>query len=42
MTASEQSEAGCRIGVDYPAPVVDHARERETALRLFESLRKKK
>jgi deoxyribodipyrimidine photo-lyase len=41
MTALEQSRANCRIGIDYPAPIVDHARERETALRLFESVRKK-
>ena len=41
MTAVEQSRANCRIGIDYPAPIVDHARERETALRLFESVRKK-
>jgi deoxyribodipyrimidine photo-lyase len=41
MTASEQAEAACRIGVDYPAPIVDHARERENALRLFEGIRKK-
>jgi deoxyribodipyrimidine photo-lyase len=41
MTALEQSLANCRIGVDYPAPIVDHARERQTALRLFESIRKK-
>lgn len=42
MTSSEQGKAGCRIGVDYPAPIVDHAREREAALRLFEKVRKKK
>jgi deoxyribodipyrimidine photo-lyase len=42
MTTSEQREAGCRIGIDYPAPIVDHAREREAALRLFERVRKKK
>ena len=41
MTAVEQSRVNCRIGIDYPAPIVDHARERETALRLFESVRKK-
>lgn len=42
MTPSEERTAGCRIGVDYPAPIVDHSRERETALRLFEKVRKKK
>ena len=37
MTAEEQRAAGCRIGSrgDYPAPLVDHAREREVALDLF-------
>jgi len=25
MPSSLQSEVGCRIGVDYPAPIVDHA-----------------
>jgi deoxyribodipyrimidine photo-lyase len=40
MTAEEQKEAGCRIGRDYPAPIVDHARERATALSRFASLRK--
>jgi deoxyribodipyrimidine photo-lyase len=42
MTTSEQREAGCQIGVDYPAPIVDHAREREAALRMFEVGRKRK
>jgi deoxyribodipyrimidine photo-lyase len=42
MTPSEQREAGCRIGVDYPAPMVDHARERDAALRMFETVQKKK
>lgn len=36
MTAGEQAKSDCRIGVDYPAPIVEDARERETALRLFE------
>jgi deoxyribodipyrimidine photo-lyase len=31
----EQKSAGVRIGVDYPAPLVDHARERETTMRLY-------
>lgn len=42
MASSEQEEAGCRVGVDYPAPMVDHAREREVALRMFDRARKKK
>ncbi|HVE66097.1 MAG TPA: FAD-binding domain-containing protein, partial [Thermoanaerobaculia bacterium] len=42
MTPSEQRAAGCQIGVDYPAPIVDHAREREVALRMFEAARRRK
>lgn len=42
MSRSEEREAGCRIGVDYPAPIVDHARERDAALLLFERARKKR
>ena len=40
MSREEQRVAGCFIGRDYPAPIVDHARERETALTLFEKVRK--
>ena len=32
MSEAEQREAGCVIGEDYPAPVVDHAEERRRAL----------
>lgn len=32
MTAEEQRGAGCRIGSDYPAPLVDHRERRELAL----------
>ncbi|HYX21274.1 MAG TPA: FAD-binding domain-containing protein, partial [Thermoanaerobaculia bacterium] len=35
MTPDEQRAAGCAIGKDYPAPIVDHAREREVALAMF-------
>jgi hypothetical protein len=35
MPAAVQAEAGCRIGRDYPAPVVDHAVERERTLVLY-------
>jgi len=31
MTEDEQADAGCVIGTDYPAPIVDHAHEREVA-----------
>ncbi len=33
----EQIAAGCEIGSDYPAPIVEHARQKEIAIRLFES-----
>ncbi|MEP6993646.1 MAG: deoxyribodipyrimidine photo-lyase [Acidobacteriota bacterium] len=39
MTASEQAGAGCRIGIDYPAPIVDHARERRVALEMLGAVR---
>jgi deoxyribodipyrimidine photo-lyase len=32
MTAEEQAAAGCVIGEDYPAPIVDHAQERRIAM----------
>jgi deoxyribodipyrimidine photo-lyase len=35
MSDAEQAAAGCRIGRDYPAPVVDHARERRRALERY-------
>ncbi len=31
----EQAAAGVRIGVDYPAPIVDHAEARERALAVY-------
>ncbi|SPP64472.1 cryptochrome/photolyase family protein [Nitrospira lenta] len=34
MTPDEQDRAGCRIGVDYPAPLVDHAQARREYLDL--------
>ncbi len=34
MTRNEQIEAGCRIGFDYPSPVVDHRQAREAYLRM--------
>jgi deoxyribodipyrimidine photo-lyase len=40
MTPEEQREAGCRIGLDYPAPIVDHAAARRAALELFERIRR--
>jgi len=40
MTPSEQVDAGCRIGVDYPAPIVDHAEARARALAVYEAARR--
>lgn len=36
--AAALEEAGIRLGVDYPLPVVDHARQREKALMAYRSL----
>jgi deoxyribodipyrimidine photo-lyase len=35
MSAAEQVAAGCRIGIDYPAPIVDHAQARARALEVY-------
>jgi deoxyribodipyrimidine photo-lyase len=35
MSAAEQRAAGCAIGRDYPAPVVDHKHERRRAMALY-------
>ncbi len=37
MSAAEQAQSGCVIGRDYPAPIVDHAVQREQALNLFKA-----
>jgi deoxyribodipyrimidine photo-lyase len=34
MTPDEQRRCGCRIGVDYPAPIVDHRHARQEYLDL--------
>jgi deoxyribodipyrimidine photo-lyase len=39
MTEAEQRAAGCVIGGDYPAPIVDHARERRRAMERFREVR---
>lgn len=36
----EQIDAGCIVGQDYPHPIVDHAKQRDRAIRLLESVRK--
>jgi deoxyribodipyrimidine photo-lyase len=35
LSAAEQRRAGCVIGQDYPAPVVDHAMARERTLAAY-------
>jgi len=35
MPTAEQQRAGCVVGRDYPAPIVDHAVQRGLALALF-------
>ena len=35
MSPNEQAAAGCAIGRDYPAPIVDHAEERGRALERY-------
>jgi deoxyribodipyrimidine photo-lyase len=35
MSDDEQRAAGCVIGRDYPAPIVDHAAERRRALEIY-------
>jgi deoxyribodipyrimidine photo-lyase len=39
MSADEQAAAGCAIGRDYPAPIVDHQCERERALERYRAVR---
>jgi deoxyribodipyrimidine photo-lyase len=38
MTGAEQAAAGCVIGRDYPAPLVDHAEERRRALARYRAV----
>ena len=39
MTELDQRMAGCVIGEDYPAPIVDHRSERERALERYAAVR---
>jgi deoxyribodipyrimidine photo-lyase len=39
LSPTEQTACGCVIGRDYPAPVVDHAIQRERALALYKKAR---
>lgn len=36
-----QAQAGCVIGQDYPAPIVDHATQKEESIRRFSRIAKK-
>lgn len=38
LPVAEQQKAGCIIGDDYPAPIVDHAVQRAQALALFKAV----
>ena len=40
MPPEVAAASGCRIGVDYPAPIVDHASARWRALAAFEAARR--
>jgi deoxyribodipyrimidine photo-lyase len=35
MSELEQQQAGCLVGRDYPAPIVDHAAERRRAMERY-------
>lgn len=39
MPEAEQTRSGCRIGTDYPAPVIEHKAGRERALEALQSLK---
>lgn len=38
MSVTQQRNAGCIIGQDYPAPIVDHQKAREAALAAYKSV----
>jgi deoxyribodipyrimidine photo-lyase len=38
MSSAEQEAAGCVIGRDYPAPMVDHKRERERTMERYRAI----
>jgi deoxyribodipyrimidine photo-lyase len=35
MPAEVQTQAGCRIGIDYPGPIVDHTQAKERTLHAY-------
>jgi deoxyribodipyrimidine photo-lyase len=41
MPPTEQEAAGCRIGRDYPAPIVDHAAAARAAREAIWAVRRK-
>jgi deoxyribodipyrimidine photo-lyase len=41
MPLSSQNEAGCRLGEDYPHPIIDHAWARQRALATYSKARGK-
>jgi deoxyribodipyrimidine photo-lyase len=40
MGPAEQLKSACRIGIDYPKPIVDHAKARLRAIRMFKDARR--
>ncbi|MEX1171374.1 MAG: deoxyribodipyrimidine photo-lyase [Chloroflexota bacterium] len=40
MSSAEQAAAGCRIGSDYPDPIVDHAQARARAIAVYGAARR--
>ncbi len=40
MSLDEQTRAGCLIGKQYPAPIIDHAWARERALQTYQTSKK--
>jgi deoxyribodipyrimidine photo-lyase len=38
MTREQQQAAGCVIGRDYPAPIVDHRAERASTLDRYRAV----
>jgi deoxyribodipyrimidine photo-lyase len=40
MSHEEQATASCRIGTDYPAPIVEHGEARARALAVYEAARR--
>jgi deoxyribodipyrimidine photo-lyase len=37
MSAEDQSQYACRVGKDYPAPIVDHREARQRTLQAFKA-----